>query len=741
VELPDLPPGWPVGLDTEGSGIHVDGDPGNDRTSGAPPARCSVVSIAFRRPIVAYDQDGEKEYHEGEILKYAWPFDQGPVEGKPGKTIKPSLGGGLEVLTAADVDRILSKFPVPAGDLNPKTGKPTTRPMTREEACPNLGLDHWVRLMRWLRERDHLVLQNAKHDMHTLAAGPRDQLIRQQWRDNKAFRDELPRKAQDQVDPFMWTDRDSGPLFGLRLDETCPPDGIEDTMLIQALLDPLQSTALKTTARRLWGEDAADEEKALADARKRLGTGLTKRYDLVPWPAMSGYAAADADLALRLSEHQHSRIAEGDAPPFTAAQIAKDHALMRVLYRMERRGLRYDAQTSLQVAQELRAEMVRIAAPMPYDPSKIAQVGAFYFGASAEGGMGLTPLKYTEKRHDPCVDEAQIRILIQEGHPWTTEYDEYSHLSSAVSKWYDGWGRRTGADGRLRCSFRQCKMDSDRPGNTSGGAISGRLSVERFQAQAIPHSVQLPELAKSRSVRGLFSAKDGHELYKMDLPQGEVRIATVIVDCRKMWDVIDSGEDLHGVNAMRIFGVTIDDPQFAFLRNVAKRIVFGTLYGAGIETLRTQILEFTGIDYSAKDTADARNAFNSEFPEFQRVSRQIQVKADKGLGGCGYVSLIDGRRRVFGYGEHTHKAFNAVIQGDLAQSGKDWMIQVERELPEIMLMATHDDLLVEVPATAQGRAMAQRAAQIGTEVYERDYSVRGRVMRFPIDIQQWKADE
>lgn len=740
VDLPTLPPDWPVALDTESSGLFVDGDPGTETKTGAPPARVSVVSVAFRQPLA----DGTP----GEIVKYAWPFDQGPVPGKPGRVRKPSQGGGAPDLTDEDCDAILAKYQVPTGVFKERRVRgelrqvEVTRAMTADQACPNLGLDHWIRLMRWLRDRKYLILANAKHDMHILAAGPRDDLVRQQWRHNKAFGDELSHQARQVIEPLAWTDEDLGPYFGLRLDETAPELGIWDTMLVQGLLDPLESTALKTTFRRLFGQDSAQAEKHLAEARRKLGVGLTKRYDLVPWPLIKQYAADDAEMALLLWEHQQGCIRVGAVPPHTEEQIAKDQRLMRVLYRMERPGVQYDARTSLKVASLLQEHMAKIAATLPFDPSKTQQVGRFYFGASAEGGMGLIPLKTTEVRGDPCVDEAQIRILVQEGRPHAEAYDEYSHCSSAVSKWYRGWAMATGRDGRLRTSFVQIAQDDDSGRGKRGGAVSGRLAVGHIQLHAIPHTNQLPELAKQHGpVRGLIGARPGYELYEMDLPQGEVRIATVVVNCGAMWDVVDSGEDLHGANAKRIWQVAEDDPTYSDLRNVGKRITFGTLYGAGIETLRRQILEYTGLEYSAVQTKDARDAFFAAFPEFLHVPRQIQRKADRGLGGCGYVSLIDGRRRVFGPAEHTHKAFNAVIQGDLAQSAKTWMIEVDRELPGIMLLQIHDSLVVEVKADESGRQQARDAARIGTEVFERDYGIRGRKMPFPIVPELWKADK
>lgn len=744
VWLPELPPGWRVAYDTETNGLFTDGDPGGDTGDpGSPPARMASASIAYRDPA---DPD--------RIVKHAWGFDQGPHPSKDGRVRRPKEGGGVEPL---DVDRLLFNL-AKAGynhgwrDQIGKSGKILKTklpiPWTQPETYRAEGLDSWLRLLAWLDRRDALVMHHRKFDEAVTLAGPRDWLIRHEWRTSLVLREEYLRMYGDmkvfEVSDIVehQPDVDLGGWFGANLDVL--PDGTErpvrgiwDTMLVQSFFDPSYPVALKKTAKRRLHTDADADERALAECRSNQGVGLTKRYDLTPWQIMEPYAATDPELTLLLFEDQMQRIEQGDHPPQLWEQIDKEFELSRVLLKMERRGLQYDVATSREGADRLRARMEQVAAPLPYNPSKLDEIRRFYFAPKEDGGLGLTPMKLSEKTGVPSIDEAQVRLLVQTGKPWAREYDEWSHCKSALGKWYRGWADRAGPDGRLRTSFKQCVVEEERAGAKTGGTISGRLAVGRVQLQAIPHNSQLPEPVRDIPVRALIGARPGHVLYEMDLPQGEVRIATVIVNCRAMWDVVDSGLDLHGENAKRIFGVTEDDPRFDDLRGVAKRIVFGTLYGAGVRTLRAQILEYTGIDYSEAETRDAKQAFERTFPEFPRVARQIQRKADRNMGGPGYVTLIDGRRRWFSPEEFTHKAFNAVIQGGLAQTGKTWMIETERQLPGIQVLAIHDSIVVEVPEGERGWLMAVQVAGIGKQVYEKDYGIRGRKMSFDIVPEPW----
>lgn len=738
VTLPDLPPGTPVSFDTECSGLYVDADPGTDSGDpGSPPARVSAASIAFRDP------------ETGNLVKYAWGFDQGPHPSKPGRVRRPREGGGVEPLDCDKLLMSLAKAGFNKGEevVLGKSGKPLKKlrpiPYLWEECYEAIGLHHWVNLLKWLRDRDLLILWNAKFDLHIAAAGPRDWLCRQQWKTNLALRAVLGARAADFIEPASWTDEDLGWMMGLNLDYLAdgtlrPVRGFWDGMIAQALFEPLESVALKKTGKRVLRADADARQKDLMAAMSKQGVGLTKRYDLTPWFIMKDYAADDAELTLLVYEYEQACIEVGDCPEFLDYHLDKEFELMRTLYRMERRGVGYDVTSSRRGAQILTDRMSTIEKDLPYDPGKLSQVKTFYFGEPPEG-LGLIPLKLTEETGAPSLDESQVRVWVESKTPppFVQEYDEWSHCRSAVGKWYRGWAERTGPDGRIRTVFKQCVIEEERAGARGGGAITGRLAVGRFQGQAIPHNGQLPEQVQHIPVRRLIRAAPGYALYEMDLPQGEVRIATAIANCQGMWEAIEQDRDLHGENAKRIWSIDEQDPRYYDLRGVGKRITFGTLYGAGIKTLRDQILQYTGVDYSLAETRAAKDAFDQAFPEFRRASRLAQNLADRNLGGRGWLRMLDGRRRWFGPDEFTHKAFNAVIQGNLAQTGKTWMNRVERELPGILLLQIHDSLLVEVEDSAEGRALAQQAADIGTEIHEHDYSLHGRKMPFKIDIKEW----
>lgn len=705
VLLPDLPPGTPVSWDTETSGLFVDGDPGTATQYGAPRARMSMVSVAWKDP------------KTGEIISHAWPFDQGPIIGKQGRPRRdPDTGRQyFDLIDQKTHDAICAKFPE----------------YTPEEICFNYSADEYRALMEWLAQRDLLVAHNGKFDQHIGRAG-----MRRGAGGNVAVPEGL--HAIDLSATCNWE------RSWMRLDRTPhhpPQRRVYDTQLVQVLIDPKESTALKPTSARLRGEDQTEAQEAVKAALKLLGVGLGKRYDLIPTPINRLYAAKDAEQTLWLYYWQQACAEEGAIPPVFDFLVALELDLMQVLYRMEKKGCPYNREESLQASEVLRAKMDEIAAKLPFNPRKPAEPKHYYFGKVEEGGMGLIPTEVTEKKREAKLDAAEVRKLAGEQRPFAHELEEFTHCKSAISKWYDGWGLKVGEDGRLRANFRQGRIEADRPGQSSGGAISGRLSVERFQSQAAPRSVNLP--VEVPSPKGLIKPPtgSGKRVWEADLPNGEVRIVTALSNCKPLWDIIDRGGDMHSQTCELMFKVTKDNPDFKRYRQASKATTFGSIFEAGAETLQEQMYQQTGIRFPLADVKMFIDTFRKNFPEIKRMSNGAIKKGDPHTG-LGYVTLVNGRRRHFHWSERIYTAaLSACVQGGLAEVCKEWMIRVDQEEPGILINQVHDSLMVEVDDTPEGEAQAQRVAKIGQQVYEKAFSLRGRHMPFPMEAEPYDSKE
>ena len=765
VELPELPPGWMVYVDTEGSGLYSDGDPIPAGSRAAQPeARVSVVSVSFRQP----NPDGTP----GDRVDYAWPFDQGPLIGKPGTPVKDPETG---VCTFTPIDKTFQ------AKMLAKSSEVLGRKVTLADAAPNLPATEYAKLIAWIDRRDFLGFHNSVHDMHTFRSG-----LRAGAGGDPSVRDGDYAWDPDS-EPGMWVPGQPQRLHMMEptLEPLANPANnrrsIWCTMVTQKqLIDPLQPAALKPTARRLWGEDATEEEAELKAELSKQGTGLTKRYDLLPWCGSIGrYAAADTALGHRLYEYQLECAEAGTGLPRFWQLHQAEMDLRTTLYRMERRGVAYARDESWAEGERLRELNRELAATMPFDPSKVSQGKRFFFGprcsragvrqhgdkvypafckpacpeCGGKNGLGLEPTARTEKLKDPKLDLAEVRDrLVPEGHPWAAEYLTWTKRRNGISKWYVGWAARTGRDGRIRTSFKQCKNDKERAGSAEGGTKSGRLAVGRWQAQAIPHGHLIPEGATPvRRLIGQVPAgtevvrHDGRRevtpvrriQYEHDLAAGEIRVVTVIANSTRLWDALDAGADTHAMNTEALFGVDKSHPHFKDLRNAAKRATFGILYGGGVTAIHTQVEAASGMKFSRQAVAEAKDRFFKTYPEFKQFADQAEQRVTRWMGGCGYLKMLDGWRRWYAPEERSTSAVNQVIQGNLARAMIYWMLEIERRIPGCLLLQIHDSLVTEHDDTPEGAKEAQLVSDIGNEVFKKYFGVRGRVMDFKIAPDKW----
>lgn len=766
-DLPELPPGWPVAVDTEGSGLYPDGDPIPAGSRAAQPeARVSVVSVSFRWP----NEDGTP----GDVRDFAWPFDQGPILGKPTNPIKDPETG---VCTFATLDEAQQ------AKLLLTSSKVLDRVVTMADAAPNLPSEHYARLIAWLDRRDDLTMHNANHDKHTFRAGLRegaggDPRVRDGYLawdpDSEPGTWVLGLEPSEM--PGMWVRTEPQRIH--MMEPTAEPLQHGDrrrtiwcTLITQKqLIDPLKPAALKKTGTRLWGEDESQEAEALAKELSKQGTGLTKRYDLLPWcGAMGRYAAKDTSLTFRLREYQEELVELGAVLPKFWELHEKEHELQNTLYRMERRGVAYSAKESYEEGAKLRRANRELAARLPFDPTKPSEVKRYYYGpvcpfaSSTDGGssgvsgvklcpptctycegkngLGLEPLDRTDKTKAPKLDIVEMRKLVEENQPWAREYMDWTKRRNSDSKWYTGWAARTGRDGRIRTQYKQCRSDIERPGMGGGGTVSGRLAVTRWQSQAIPHGKLIPEGAVP--VRRLIGntpatpSRPARVLYEHDLAAGEVRVVTVVANSTLLWDALDAGQDTHALNCKALFGVNEDHPDWDNLRSAAKRGTFGILYGGGVKAVHEQMEAASGMKFKQSAVAAAKESFFKTYPEFKRLTQQAEAKVTRWMGGCGYLTMLDGWRRWYDPKEKTNSAVNQIIQGNLARAMINWMTAVEREIPDCLLLQIHDSLVTEHDDTPEGAAEAQRVSDIGEREFRRYFAVRGRVMAWGIKPERW----
>ena len=471
-----------------------------------------------------------------------------------------------------------------------------------------------------------------------------------------------------------------------------------DTMIGQWVLEPQESKGLDNTAQRLWGPEAVQGQRAMDTYLKRHPKHRSRR-DLVPWEDLRPYATEDAELCLRLYEYQQEFLEE---QPFHRTFVDREMAVCRMLIGMEYRGIGYDQRGSAKASAACQAAAQALTSKLPFRPTA-AQASAFFFGKN-----GAIPHCVSPKTGKPSVGECCVRELISQGVPYAAEWAKIQKITSADAKWYTSFAEKVGDDGRLRTTFQQ------------SGTVTMRFSSQRVNLQALPHDYRhdIPEMEGIPSPRSLFHAEPGKVLYEMDLAQAELRVATVKAGCSAMRELIESDEhDAHTETAKSLFGVAEGDPEFFEYRQVAKRCNFALLYSVGADTFNRDVEKNTGVKLGRGGAADLIERWRSLYPEFPQVNRRAETLARR----RGFVKLAGGRKRWFGPHEEMHKAFNAVIQGSIAEFMKLFMLEIDSLFPNTLLLQVHDSIVVEVQediATGVVGQMCDIGSEMATELFK-----------------------
>jgi len=243
-----------------------------------------------------------------------------------------------------------------------------------------------------------------------------------------------------------------------------------------------------------------------------------------------------------------------------------------------------------------------------------------------------------------------------------------------------------------------CACHGDRIHTVFNQAITatGRLSSTEPNLQNIPmKSVYGKEFRKA------FISENNKVFLSADYSQIDLRVLAHISQDIKLTEAFKNGEDIHSATAKEIFNIPQNESVRDDLRNVAKSINFGIIYGMSPFGLSKQL----NIPFSK-----AKNYIEGYFERYSGVklwTKQVVEQASKD----GYVCTITGRIRFIPELRSKNVqirnaaeriALNTPIQGSSADIIKIAMVNIYNEIKlkgykSLMLLQVHDDLLFEVP--------------------------------------------
>jgi DNA polymerase I len=450
-----------------------------------------------------------------------------------------------------------------------------------------------------------------------------------------------------------------------------------DTMIAEWLVNP--------ASHNLGLKSMADYYLAIAmtHIEELIGRGKAQiTMDQVPVASAAPYAAADAEVSLRLQPLLQKRLEEQNAHHLLHTL---EMPLIPVLQQMEENGVALDIPFLQGMAGELNERLVAIEQQI-YD-----QVG---YSFNINSTQQLSKVLFEALKLDPpdrrkktssghYSTSADVLEDMRGQHPVVDLVLEYRELAKLKSTYVEALPLEVNPKtGRVHTIFNQT------------GSVTGRLASSEPNLQNIPTRTDL-----GRRVRHAFVAGDGNVLLSVDYSQVELRIVAHMSGDEAMLAAFQAGQDIHAATAAAIYNVPLNKVSKEQRRN-AKSINFGLIYG---------ISAFGLARYAGVTLAEAENFSAAYFRQFPGVKSYLDGLR-RLAASQGYVETLLGRRRYFPNlrdqsnfnlrNREEREAINAPIQGSAADIMKLAMIRLKEaldadHLAARLLLQVHDELLLE----------------------------------------------
>jgi DNA polymerase-1 len=458
-------------------------------------------------------------------------------------------------------------------------------------------------------------------------------------------------------------------------------DHVDADTMIAAFLMGDRDIGLKSLARAFLGV-------TMTPISSLIGTG-SKQITMaqVPVESAAKYAAADADMTLRLRPLLEQEVRErGLFDLYKTIEMP----LIGVLMHMELTGVAVEVEVLREMARTLTDDLQRLE-------REICDCVGHQFNMSSPRQLSQVlfeelNLPKTRKTTQGYTTDAQALEGLRGQHPIVDLILEYRQVAKLKSTYIDALpGMINPHTGRIHTTYGQT------------GAATGRISSSDPNLQNIPVRTEL-----GRQVRKAFVARDPQgkrppnqmSLLAADYSQIELRILAHISQEPRLIEAFQADEDIHKATAADLFGVPIDQVN-ADQRRLAKTVNFAVIYGLSAMGLsqRTEL--------SRSESAEFIDAYFARYPGIRRYLDDTVASTRK----RGYAETLLGRRRYLPEinagninlrQQAERMATNHPIQGTNADIIKIAMDQIAEALPanelgSKMILQVHDELIFECP--------------------------------------------
>ncbi|EKE00901.1 MAG: hypothetical protein ACD_21C00255G0003 [uncultured bacterium] len=448
-----------------------------------------------------------------------------------------------------------------------------------------------------------------------------------------------------------------------------------DTMLESYVINSsINQHDKESLALRYLGKTITTYEDLAGKGAKQIPFSQIELEKAVP------YAAADADLVLRLHEILWPQITSIEKQEKVFKEI--EMPLVSVLSRMERHGVCIDKEFlqnfSHELAQRLHAleQQIYKIADAEFNINSPLQLQEILYQKLQLPILQKTPTG------QPSTAEPILQELALD-YPLPKIILEYRSLSKLKSTYTDALPLQIcPKTSRVHTSYNQAVTST------------GRLSSTDPNLQNIPIRNE-----EGRKIRQAFIAPPGFTLISVDYSQIELRLMAHLSQDKNLCRAFHCAADVHRATAAEIFNIELNavtDTQ----RRDAKTINFGLIYGMSAFGLAKRL---------GMSREDAQNYIDLYFTRYPGVKDYME-KMRKLAHHQGFVETIFGRRlcipeikskNFMRRAAAERAAINAPMQGSAADIMKIAMINIDHWIQKCdfkitMIMQVHDELVFEV---------------------------------------------
>ena len=472
--------------------------------------------------------------------------------------------------------------------------------------------------------------------------------------------------AAEYVIPLNRSLVDTGFEYGAVIRELKPY--LENSELKKYVFDgKLVKKTLKSEGTGLSGYDDVKLLQYLADMRVG-GDSLTELLETL------GYDKDKPAAALFLLGEELKR--EIKRLGMEELYLKAELPLVDVLFDMEERGVQVDVKLLNKLGDKFISEADQLSKVIFELAGKRFNINSPRQLASVLFDDLKIPYPKKSAKHST---NAEILEMITEEHEIVPLVSKYRFIAKLNSTYIEGIRRLLTPDNIIHTDYKQMLT------------TTGRLSSAEPNLQNIPVREE-----DGKSLRGLFTARDGYTLVSADYSQIELRLLTHFSGDSRMLELYRNGEDIHTRTAAEVFGVPVSEVT-SKMRREAKVVNFGIIYG----------MSDYGLSQSLKcSVSTARKYMETYFERFSSIKPyfdSIVQNAKK----TGYTTTLLGRVRYIPelaspnymtrqFGERA--AMNMPLQGSAADIIKLAMVDVAARLKGLksrLILQIHDELIVE----------------------------------------------